>query len=158
MPWQARASVKIGTAWYVGTDSGKIAQLTGRCADFGDPMVRRYVSRTLDAGERFTVAKIEAFPRIEGIFKATATRPRPRSRWKCREMVASPMAPRDRGVGAVGAYETRLVWRALGQFRKATMRLSISSTTDIPLLSEIGRSSDAGNFGQTSSTSRQRVS
>ena len=69
----------------------------GRCADFGDPMVRRYVSRTLDAGERFTVAKIEAFPRIEGIFKATATRPRPRSRWKCREMVVSPHGPKGSG-------------------------------------------------------------
>jgi len=44
---------------------------------------------------------------------------------------------KDRGVGAVGAYETRLVWRSLGQFRKATMKLSLSSTTDIPLLSEI---------------------
>ena len=138
MPWQARASVKVGTAWYVGTDSGKIAKLTGRCADFGDPMVRRYVSRTLDAGERFTVAKIEAFPRIEGDIQGDGDATEAKVTLEMsRDGGFTYGLPRDRGVGAVGAYETRLVWRALGQFRKATMQLSISSTTDIPLLSEI---------------------
>ena len=48
MPWQARASVgseRLGMSARIPED----CRADGRCADFGDPMVRRYVSRTLDA-------------------------------------------------------------------------------------------------------------
>lgn len=137
-PWQAKASVKVGASWYVGTDAGKIAQLTDMCADFGSPMVREFVSRTLETGDRFIVSKIEAFPRIEGDVQGDGDTTEAKVTLEMsRDGGFTYGLAKDRGVGAVGAYETRLVWRSLGQFRKATMKLSLSSTTDIPLLSEI---------------------
>ena len=137
-PWQAKASVKVGASWYVGTDAGKIAQLTDMCADFGSPMVREFVSRTLETGDRFIVSKIEAFPRIEGDVQGDGDATEAKVTLEMsRDGGFTYGLAKDRGVGAVGAYETRLVWRSLGQFRKATMKLSLSSTTDIPLLSEI---------------------
>lgn len=137
-PWQAKTSVKVGTTWYVGTDGGQIAQLTDVCADFGSPMVREFVSRTLEPGERFSISKIEAFPRIEGDIQGDGDTTEAKVTLEMsRDGGFTYGLPKDRGVGAVGEYETRLVWRSLGQFRKATMKLSISSTTDIPLLSEI---------------------
>ena len=138
MPWQAKSAVKVGTSWYVGTDAGKIAQLTSFCTDFGSPMVREYTSHTLETGERFTVAKIEAFPRIMGDVQGDGDASEAKIALEMsRDGAMTFGAPRDRGVGAVGAYETRLTWRALGQFRKATARISQSSVVDVPLLAEI---------------------
>ncbi len=136
-PWTAKASVKLGNDWLVGTDSGKVAKLSPICSDFGMPLIRRYVSRTLSQSERFVVPKIEAFPRV-GIDKQAAADPsnasvtlrtsRDGSNWSAEK-------PRD--VGVTGAYATRLVWRQLGQFRDATVEFTISSEADIPLLAEI---------------------
>ncbi len=137
MPWQVRAAVKVGTNWYVGTDAGKIALLTGACTDFGNPMVRRYVSRTLETGERFIVSKVEAFPRIDGDIQGDGDATEAKVTLKTSRDGITFGAPKDRGVGAAGQYETRLVWRQLGQFRRATIEISQSATVDIPLLSEI---------------------
>ena len=58
-------------------------QLTGQCADFGDPNGAAYVSRTLDAEIGSPWRKIEAFPRIEGDIQGGGTQPGP-GHWKCR--------------------------------------------------------------------------
>lgn len=138
MPWQAKASVKVGTSWYVGTDAGKIAQLTNTCLDFGSPMVRQYTSHTLEPGARFNVSMIEAFPRIDGDIQGDGDTTEAKITLEMsRDGGRTFGQPRDRGVGAVGAYETRLTWRALGQFRKATARVSQSSAKDVPLLAEM---------------------
>lgn len=138
-PWTARASVKAGDSWYVATDAGQIAKLSAPCLDFGNPMVRRYVSRTLEApnSARFNVASIEAFPRIWGDIQGDGDWSEAKVTLKTSRDGVTFGAGKDRGVGAVGAYETRLVWRALGQFRRATVEISQSSATDVPLLSEI---------------------
>lgn len=136
-PWQARASVKLDGSWYVGTDEGRIAQLTTDCRDFGDPMVRRYVSRTLEMEDRFVLAEIEAFPRIDGDLQGDGDGSEAKVTLKMSRDGVEFGAGKDRGVGAAGAYQTRLTWRALGQFRKATAEISLSSATDIPLLAEI---------------------
>ena len=138
MPWQAKASVQVGNSWYVGTDAGKIAQLTNTCLDFGSPMVREYTSHTLEPGARFTVAAIEAFPRIDGDLQGDGDTTEAKVTLEMsRDGGRTFGQPRDRGVGAVGEYETRLTWRALGQFRKATARISQSSAVDVPMLAEI---------------------
>jgi hypothetical protein len=36
-----------------------------------------------------------------------------------------------------GAWDQRLTWRGLGQFRKAVMELSQSGPTDVPMLSNV---------------------
>jgi hypothetical protein len=136
-PWQARASVKLNSAWYIGTDNGQIAKLTSDCRDFGDPMVRRYVSRALEPGNRFNVAKIEAFPRISGDIQGDGDLSEAKITLKTSRDGIEFGAGKDRGVGSVGKYETRLTWRALGQFRKATVEISQSSAVDVPMLAEI---------------------
>lgn len=138
-PWQAKASVKVMDDWYVGTDAGKIANLSPGCTDFGDPMVRRYVSRTLEGpnSARFNIASIEAFPRIDGDIQGDGDLTEAKVTLKTSRDGITFGPPKDRGVGAVGAYETRCVWRQLGQFRRATIEISQSSTVDVPLLSEV---------------------
>lgn len=137
-PWLARSSVKVAETWYVGTDRGQIAELAAGCTDFGQPMVRRYVSRTLEPGQRFNIASIEAFPRILGdVQGAGDTTEAKVTLYLSRDGGYEYGAGKDRGVGLVGQYQTRLVWRALGQFRKATAALEQSATVDVPLLAEL---------------------
>lgn len=137
LPWTARESVKLGNDWYVGTDAGQIAKLSAPCMDFGEPMVRRYVSRTLDPGKRFTIVSIEAFPRIQGDIQGDGDLTEAKVTLKTSRDGITFGPPKDRGVGSVGFYETRLNWRSLGQFRRATIELSQSASVDVPLLSEI---------------------
>jgi hypothetical protein len=137
-PWSARVSAKGVNGWYVGTDSGALALLTPDCLDFGAPMVRRYVSRTLAQPERVTINKIEAFLPVglntQGFGDTSDAKIELRT---SKDGGFTWSSPKPRGVGGIGAYQTRLTWRALGQFREATIELSQSSTTDVPLLAEI---------------------
>ena len=43
---------------------------------------------------------------------------------------------RMRDVGAVGEYETRLTWKALGDFRRVNLEVSVSSSKELPLNAE----------------------
>lgn len=136
-PWQARDSIKIGANWYVGTDSGQIARLSEACLDFGSPMVRRYVSRTLEPGQRVRVSKVEAFPRIDGDIQGDGDLSEAKISLRTSRDGVLFGPPKVRGVGEPGNYAQRLVWRELGQFRKATVEISQSSAVDVPLLAEI---------------------
>jgi hypothetical protein len=145
-PWTVRASAKTDDGWIVGTNDGRLALLTADCLDFDQPLVRRYVSRTLAQPERVTINKIEAFPRVgldlqgkkSGVkgstFDSTPAKVDLRT---SKDGGFTWSAPKSRDVGTVGAYATRLTWRALGQFRDATIELSQSSVVDVPLLAEI---------------------
>lgn len=136
-PWTAKASTKLGNDWIVGTDSGKIATLSPMCSDFGAPMLRRYVSRTLSQSERFTVAKVEAYPRVGIDKQAAADQSNASVTMRTSRDGFNWSAEKPRDVGVTGAYATRLTWRQLGQFRDATVEFTISSEADIPLLAEI---------------------
>ncbi len=136
-PWTAKASVKLGNDWLVGTDSGKIAKLSPVCTDFGLPLIRRYVSRTLSQPERFIIGKIEAYPRVGIDKQATSDLSNASVTLRSSRDGYTWSAEKPRDVGATGAYATRLTWRQLGQFRDATVEFTISSETDIPLLAEI---------------------
>lgn len=151
-PWTAKASALTSDGWLVGTDSGKLAVLKPECLDFDRPMVRRYVSRTLAQPERVTINKIEAFLPVgldvqAGVATSGGGKGAPVSNLDLSpakvELRTSKdggftwSAPKPRDVGVTGAYQTRLTWRALGQFREATIELSQSSVADVPLLAEI---------------------
>lgn len=135
--WQARATVKLEGEWYLGTDAGRVAKLTNACRDFGAPLVRRFVSRTLDVSRRVRVSSIEAFPRIMGDVQGDGDTTEAKVTLRTSRDGIQFGSPKDRGVGQTGAYETRLIWRELGQFRRATVELSLSATVDVPLLAEI---------------------
>lgn len=135
-PWSARASAKLGADWYVATDGGKVARLQSACLDLGRPMVRRFVSNTLEVGRRFTVPKIEAFTRPANDEQGDGTPAKVTLRTS-RDGGMTWSAAKDRPVGLPGNYQQRLVWRALGQFRAATVELSVTGATDLPLLSSL---------------------
>lgn len=134
-PWQASLSVKLGTDWYLGTEAAKYAKLGPSCNDFGLPMIRRYVSNTLEMDDRVVIAKIEAFTRPAGDIQGDGT-PAKVSLRTSRDGL-SWGAVKDREVGLTGEHDARLVWRALGQFRKAVVELSQTSFTDVPMLSTL---------------------
>jgi len=134
--WAARAAVKVDGSWYVGTDSGKIATLSTSCQDFGNPLPRRYVSRTLDEG-LIRISSIEAFPRIAGDVQGDGDETEAKLALRTSRDGINFGSPKIRGVGLVGEYDQRLVWRELGQFRRATIEISQSSVTDVPLLAAI---------------------
>lgn len=140
-PWSVTASTRLGTTWYAGSDTGHIATLSPVCRDFGEPLIRRAISRRMDGAGRFTISKVEAFPRIGLDVQNDDGDP------ANAEAMVSLMTSRDggqtfgaekpRSVGALGAYETRLTWRALGQFRSAVAQFVLSCPADVPLLAEI---------------------
>lgn len=136
-PWTARASVKFNSGWYVGTDAGRVAHLAPKCSDFGSPMIREYVSRTVAQSERFCVAKLEAFPRVGSDVQAASDATEAKIDLMVSRDGFTWSEPKPRGVGTIGNYRKRLTWRALGQFREATMKLRLSSEADIPLLAEV---------------------
>lgn len=137
-PWTAKASVKLGNDWLVGTDSGKVAKLSPVCTDFGMPMVREYTSFTVDNAERFCIDMVEAYPRV-GIDKQAAADMSDASvsLQMSRDGGFTWGAEKPRNVGATGAYATRLTWRGLGQFRTATARFRLSCEADIPLIASV---------------------
>jgi hypothetical protein len=104
----------------------------------GLPLVREYTSFTLDGEERFCIDSIEAFPRV-GIDKQAAADLSNASvtLQMSRDGGFTWGAEKPRDVGVTGAYATRLTWRALGQYRTATARFTLSSEADIPLLASI---------------------
>jgi hypothetical protein len=136
-PWTARTSVRNAGIWYIGTDGGLIATLSPDCLDFGMAMVRRYVSRTLDPGRRIRLSVIEAFPRIAGDVQGAGDDSAASVVLKTSRDGIEFGSPKARQVGPIGAYDTRLTWRELGQFRRATVELSQSSVKDVPLLAEL---------------------
>jgi len=137
-PWQAKASVKVGTSWYVGTDAGKIAQLKDMCSDFGSPMVRQFISRTLDGEDDkpFIISRFSVKPKLDGISQGDGDVSEAKITLKTSRNGIQFGPPKDQGLGTVGDYNRRIVWKELGQFYAATVCISLSSTTDIPLLSE----------------------
>lgn len=134
--WSANATAKLAGSWYAATNSGKVAKLFDGCTDFGAPMVRRFVSNTIEVDERFSIAKIEAFPRPAGDVQGDGTPAKVTLRTS-RDAGMTWGSDKDRPVGAAGQWDQRLTWRNLGQFRKATVELSVSGPTDIPLLSTL---------------------
>ena len=157
-PWTARASVFFGGAWRVGSSSGMLATLNDIRVDFDRPMWRRAISGAFGPTDRpFTIGKIEAQSRRasdsewpvvyilsddlgalgsgtlalgeEGYDSGAANVSLSMSR---DGMTFGPLKPRP--VGDQGDYFTRLIWRALGQFRRqAVMQLSVSCPGELPI-------------------------
>lgn len=158
--WMVTASVKWGSAWFVGADTGKIARLTARTVDFGVPIIRRAVSLPVINGEPFIMSRLELFPRMGmdrqadggieldddvallvtpggSVLGDDGADPR--------EAQISIKTSRDgvtfgpekvRSLGLPGRYDLRAIWRGLGQFRSiACIEVRLTSVTDIPLIS-----------------------
>ena len=159
-PWSARASVKFNGKWFVGTDTGQVARLSSRCADFGRPLVRRARSLPVANAKPFIVHRVELFPRVgmdrqsdagalldddEVALGYSATRILGDDGADGREAQIGIRTSRDgltwgplkeRSLGQPGRFQTVVKWLNLGQFRRmASFELVLSSTTDIPIIS-----------------------
>jgi hypothetical protein len=159
-PWTARDSVQVGEQWFIGTDTGRIARLVGRCRDFGEPMVRRAVSGPFPMERPTRVAKLALFPRVGmdrqtdysgamaggggtptsgGVYPLGDPGPdggRARVALSVSHDCITFGADRWLDVGQPGAYRTWVEFRNLGLFRRqAAFQVMLSSDMDIPLLS-----------------------
>jgi len=125
-PWQAASSAKLAGSWYIGRSGGDVLKLSRTNDDAGTPLIRSMVSRTLDNdGQRITINELEAFARIGWVAGAIDMR-------LSKDSGQTWGAWRQRS-WAVGEYNRRLTWRALGQSRQWTVELRISTAAEIPM-------------------------
>lgn len=128
-PWRVSVSARHNGAWHVGRDGGEVLALGRTNSDAGLPLVRLAVSQTVEGdGAWVRVNEVEVFART-GFAAATVelrvsrdgghtwSDPKPRS-W------------------AVGDYNRRLVWRALGAGRRFTAEVRMSDAAEVPINSQ----------------------
>lgn len=132
-PWTARASVKSDGVFYVGTETGAIATLERVNSDFGMTMPRRIISRTVEnEGRRFTLSGVQVVTRA-GFFDIA---PQIYMRMS-KDFGMTWGADRQKSLGERGEYLTRTVFRRLGQYRQATMEITVSDPVDVNVKSEV---------------------
>jgi hypothetical protein len=128
-PWAASVAAKIWGKWYVGRDGGGVYELGRTNQDGGIPLCREMVSRPIWAdGKRFTMSDLEIFARTgfaNGTIELSTSRDNGHT-WT---------APKPKS-WAVGDYNNRVIWRRLGQFRQAVVKLRITDPIECPINAE----------------------
>lgn len=154
-PWSAVVSAKLGNFWLVGSDSGKIGVCSADLRDFGGVLARQADSRMLEQPQRFIVPFLEIRGTV-GVARVPAVAPATISEdGSVLEALAGvfigDLGPdqgppaiqvrfsrdgltfgneRTRSFGAVGRYDTRMTFRALGQFRRMVMRVTMTAPVE----------------------------
>ena len=160
-PWTAAASEKFGGGWVVGYDSGRVGVLAKQPLDFGAPLKRTAVTRLLQTGRRFTVPKLELnievgserrpltplflvdegnlIEAIEGFFLADGGPDSGPPSIQCRVTRdgVSYGPEKVRSLGDVGRYETRVIFRAMGQFTRMALEVSMTAAVETPLYADL---------------------
>ena len=129
-PWGARCAVKFGQRWIYGDDTGKTYWLYNSQHEGAEPIRRTAVSRTLANDQQlFVVDKMEFLGRF-GFGGVT-----PAECWirVSRDDGMTWGDPKYRSLGADGAFEQRVTYRGMGQFRQATVELNISDIADVAI-------------------------
>lgn len=160
-PWRVVASAKAWGYWHVGGDIGQVLRLDRTGEDHDGPLVRTAVSRTLSSGDYATLAMVELFGRtgeaevggelttilggvnyflqdVSGAALLVGTQALP-----TREPAVTLRLSTDGGrtwgksrartFGALGQYQKRAVWRALGRNRRWTAEVTMSDAVDTPI-------------------------
>lgn len=130
--WTATASAKAYGKHYIGTDAGAVAVLGATYQDFGSTLWRRAISTTLENdGNRFTIDRVQLQP-LAGESTTSGRSPqivvqfsKDRAKTFGRERILN--------VGALGDYDKLTTINALGQFRRATMQVTVTDPVDIPM-------------------------
>jgi hypothetical protein len=122
--WSAIATAKGSTDWHSLHIGGKMHKMTRNNTDADKPLRRRMISHSLGGDRVARVAKFEAIGRTgHGAGKCWLRTSRDRGQtWSTEKW---------RELGDVGKYETRLVWRSLGQFRAFTVELACSEPHEV---------------------------
>ena len=156
-PWSAKGTVKLNGHWVAGYDNGKIGVFSPIPQEFGGYLSRRAYSPMVSPGKRFIVSLIELFAHV-----GHEAYPSGNLTWESDGSYLSQLAlsltvspgpevgdpdvslqlshdgvtfgvERARGLGAVGAYWNRLVYRNLGQFRSMSALITITAPVDVPV-------------------------
>jgi hypothetical protein len=130
-PWSVQHSTFAYGAWRAGGQGGVVYRLKRNNEDAGGVLRRVAVSVPAHEGPLFTVALLEFF----GDF---GENPLPREPAMVLELSKDNGKTwgreRDRGLGGLGEYETRVNFKALGQFRSMVARVTITDPVDVRLL------------------------
>lgn len=159
-PWKATCAAKFAGHWVFGTSDGKVVVASQRLEDEGQPLIRRMVSNTFDAGRLVRVDRVEIGARVgdgkidttapsySGLgklaaiaeppsYSETGAEPTPGVMIRVSRDDGHTWGPlRTRTLGEIGKFETRLVLRGLGQFRRAVMEITLASPIDTPIYSD----------------------
>lgn len=131
--WTARACVEMKGSFYVCNDIGQVSRLASVYADGDQPLIRRCVSRTLEAeGQRFKVPKVEVRART-GFYDDE-----PQMQFRMSgDFGMTWMQPRYIGLGKRGDYTKQLTFRRFGQFRQATAEVTVSDPVDVTIAATV---------------------
>jgi hypothetical protein len=123
--WTAVATARFNGGWYFGMEGGKIGVAERNNADIGQPLIRTAVSRTLyNDSSRITLSEFELFT-AQGTATATIT-------WNLSKDSGFAWGI-DRTFVTSGAYDKRLKWTNLGQFRQVTAKVQIEDAVEMAL-------------------------
>jgi hypothetical protein len=128
--WDVKMAVNAFGGWYGVDDVGTVAKLARVNADLGQPLVRTAVSNVMPGdGARPRIKRFGArcLTGTGGQIGMATSRDR--------GLTFSDLSYRS--VGAVGEYETRPEWRALGQFRNVTVLLRTADPIDVEASAEV---------------------
>lgn len=129
--WSAVGSVKLLGNWYVATEIAGIYRLTRSNEDASAPLIRQVTTPTLrNEGGRFKIGRFEVDGRV-GF--SSLGRDASLMLEMSRDGGNTWTAPKVRSMGGQGNYDQRMVWRALGQYREATARLSWTDPDELSL-------------------------
>jgi hypothetical protein len=126
--WRGRVCAKLGADWVTGATDGAIYKLRPILTDAGGVHYREATSSTLEVdGRWFTVAAVEILTGAG--FQAGSV------------MLASGNGiafgqPRAMPLPAVGEFQARTMFRALGRHQRYAARVSMTDNADIPLYAD----------------------
>lgn len=127
-PWQAITAARAYGKQIVGTTQAVLCELDRTQTDFGDPMVRKAVSRTLAmGGRRFRVARVDLLP-VTGRAAGASLLYR-----VSRDRGETWGPQKGRTLGETGQYGQVVALRALGSGHSFNLEVVISAAADVPL-------------------------
>lgn len=126
-PWSVVSTVKAFGKWYAITELGDMYSLERTNGDYGNPLIRQATGETYENdGDRFRIASIEAYGRV-GQDNANVTLE------MSKDFGKTWGDPKVRKITTLGRHGDRIIWRSLGQYRKATARLTWSDPVETPI-------------------------
>lgn len=130
-PWLAMGSAQFQDDWILPTNDGHVYSLERTNEDATGPLIRVVQTNTMrNDGNRFRVRRLE----IEGrVGYSDLGRDAQIMLQMSKDGGETWTDPKPRSLGGRGHYSQRAVWRALGQYREATARLTWTDEAEIPI-------------------------
>lgn len=158
--WDMRCATYFAGQWVFGGGDGEVYVASEWLRDGDKPLIREMVSGVLDTGREVLVDKVEIGARVgDGPiditeptydaadslptlaapppYSATGAEPTPGIMVQISQDGGHNWGMiRTRSLGAIGRFETRIVLRNLGQFRRPCMKITLASPIDTPVYSD----------------------